>query len=1011
MLGIIILNNKNTKSLLTLVSKFSIFIIFISFSYLKSQTPPFNDYCKMLEKDINGIQHGFLAGNKMYYVGGQTGAFWDGVSEHETIGLTHPFFRDMRSRGYGMTKTDYGIGNDKWGWEFYRLSKAAYGTVIANGKEYKHPKPEKMIWRPDRQLTEYIVNDIVIQETKFITLNDVVCSIIKSSKPIKIKFKGSGFYNKMNLPTFDGDEEGIPWQQNVKSKIKFQPEDNCIRLDESSDMMVKPTWGEKAVVGKMMYEGMSVVISTSESMEKNYSIEYDENNVPNYEFTINCDSSGSAIFYSIADDYEEAVRNIKDVRKNIKSALESKTNYMNELLNYQIPYFRCSDDEVVDTYYYLWAIYFMYFMDVGEGYLEYPNTQTAINNFMGLHLWDSSVYARMGSWVVDKWEYGFGNVLNWKNLLPYKKKGGRLPDNFGINWYSPVWFTPIYTIPGAWMMYTHSGDKKYLKEAYNLYFELYKDGFQTDPAFVLLSTSILKKMAKELRKRNDIKLWDKKYTEALNDLNNSWEIKSEKYYGSYNYQGKDIWNLAALMAKEFPDDWARALTDRWIMNTEDGFLGPVALDVRAKSAVQNGIFEVSTISTWQVIEGLFENGIDKEAVHITLSHLKGMYKDYGFPIAPEVWTPEYKPWGSMYYNWDGAIVLPILKRLAGFDFSVSDKTIMVSDHFPPSWDYIDLKVPITTKKDKVEWVELYIDRKKTEEGIIKSYNTKKIKDWTLEINPWLEGRDIIEVKTSMNEYKNEGENGNLFQIEKGIKGDLNLKLGEDNNPLRSRVLVLPESRKFIDQISIELKNLMGKGTLLYKDPSSKDYNLYKGPIEIRETGILKVKVSEESISDFVYEIKFTKQEPLESVKVASNANGLTYKYYEGVWEKIPEYKSEKILADGHSDGIVTNVAKRKENYGLVLSGYILIPKTNIYTFYLRSNDGSRLKIGDEIISEINGTAGLDPIFAAPSRIALEEGYHTFEIEYFQKITRSSLFVEIESDEITKQNIPISMLYR
>ena len=73
-------------------------------------------------------------------------------------------------------------------------------------------------------------------------------------------------------------------------------------------------------------------------------------------------------------------------------------------------------------------------------------------------------------------------------------------------------------------------------------------------------------------------------------------------------------------------------------------MGPVALDVRAKSAVQNGIFEVSTISTWQVIEGMFENNIDKEAVHITLSHLNGMYRDYGFPIAPEVWTPEYKPW-------------------------------------------------------------------------------------------------------------------------------------------------------------------------------------------------------------------------------------------------------------------------------------------------------------------------------------------------------------------------------
>ena len=140
-----------------------------------------------------------------------------------------------------------------------------------------------------------------------------------------------------------------------------------------------------------------------------------------------------------------------------------------------------------------------------------------------------------------------------------------------------------------------------------------------------------------IRDRNKI------HSEAIKNLNDSWEVKSESYYGNYDYQGKDIWHLAALMSKDFPDKWARDLTDRWIMDTEEGFLGPVALDVRAKSAVQNGIFEVSTISTWQVIEGMFENNIDKEAVHITLSHLNGMYQDYGFPIAPEVWTPEYKP--------------------------------------------------------------------------------------------------------------------------------------------------------------------------------------------------------------------------------------------------------------------------------------------------------------------------------------------------------------------------------
>ena len=99
---------------------------------------------------------------------------------------------------------------------------------------------------------------------------------------------------------------------------------------------------------------------------------------------------------------------------------DAKTKYINDLLNRQIPYFRCSDNLVVQTYYYLWSLYFMYFTDIGEGYESFPHTQTAINNFMGLHLWDSWAYTAMGSWVVDKWNYGYGNVLSWKHMVPFK---------------------------------------------------------------------------------------------------------------------------------------------------------------------------------------------------------------------------------------------------------------------------------------------------------------------------------------------------------------------------------------------------------------------------------------------------------------------------------------------------------------------------------------------------------------------------------------------------------------
>ena len=90
---------------------------------------------------------------------------------------------------------------------------------------------------------------------------------------------------------------------------------------------------------------------------------------------------------------------------------------------------------------------------------------------------------------------------------------------------------------------------------------MYKRQIQADPAITALASSHLRDMAKVLKKKNHTRLWDKLYDDAVADLAKSWEVKSENYYGNYAYQGKDIWHLAALMSEDFPDDWARDLTD------------------------------------------------------------------------------------------------------------------------------------------------------------------------------------------------------------------------------------------------------------------------------------------------------------------------------------------------------------------------------------------------------------------------------------------------------------------
>eukprot|EP00729_Bicosta_minor_P004678 gene4678-9721_t len=103
--------------------------------------PPTTDYCAMLGvDDIQGKKSGFLAGNKVYYLGGKV--LVQHIEENETIGLTHPVFHDLRSRGTGIAEyKGVGNGNDFDGWEFHRATQVAAGSVVTPEYTWETPSP------------------------------------------------------------------------------------------------------------------------------------------------------------------------------------------------------------------------------------------------------------------------------------------------------------------------------------------------------------------------------------------------------------------------------------------------------------------------------------------------------------------------------------------------------------------------------------------------------------------------------------------------------------------------------------------------------------------------------------------------------------------------------------------------------------------------------------------------------------------------------------------------------
>ncbi len=84
-----------------------------------------------------------------------------------------------------------------------------------------------------------------------------------------------------------------------------------------------------------------------------------------------------------------------------------------------------------------------------------------------------------------------------------------------------------------------------------------------------------------------------------------------------------------------------------------------------------------------------------------------------------------------------------------------------------------------------------------------------------------------------------------------------------------------------------------------------------------------------------------------------------------------------------------------DNFGVRIEGHLRIPKTSNYLFRLKSDDGSKLFIGDKLVIDHDGLHGDSPM---DGEIALEEGFHSFRIDYFQAGGGKALFFEWSSFE-------------
>ena len=153
---------------------------------------------------------------------------------------------------------------------------------------------------------------------------------------------------------------------------------------------------------------------------------------------------------------------------------------------------------------------------------------------------------------------------------------------------------------------------------------------------------------------------------------------------------------------------------------------------------------------------------------------------------------------------------------------------------------------------------------------------------------------------------------------------------------------------------------------------------------------------------------------LDTVENSSCTGSLSYEFYDQVpsgssVDNIPTTGATKTGVISNFDVAALQVSATPNDvgtYSIRYKGYINITRSETYTFYTNSDDGSKLYInGNEIVSN-------DGLHGAQERngsIFLNAGTYPITVLFFENGGDHSLSVLYSSSSITKTNIPFSIL--
>ncbi len=264
----------------------------------------------------------------------------------------------------------------------------------------------------------------------------------------------------------------------------------------------------------------------------------------------------------------------------------------------------------------------------------------------------------------------------------------------------------------------------------------------------------------------------------------------------------------------------------------------------------------------------------------------------------------------------------------------------------------------------------------------------------------VKGKNVtfVEIKNHLAQYRIDAGSYSFFS--KNISSQIKMPmLATPIITPADTVVFLPDAATVC--ISSDLEETEIRYTLDGTEPE-KNSILYKKPFKIYESTIINARVFKKGCKP-----SSTKTNTITFID--PERNGLNYEYFEGSWEKLPDFDFLKPTKKGSIYDIgLEQIVPQSDKFSLVFSGRITIQTVGDYTFFLNSNDGSKLFIDNKLVVDNDGLHGS---LEKSGLINLLPGSHSIKITYFQAGGGMHLQAYFTGPETEKQKIPPSMLFK